>query len=75
MINIIKSAPQLNLLDLFDCRHITTKILEEAATLINSRINGTILKVFIGGTLMDFSALCKVSPLLLVVIGTVPFLK
>ena len=60
MINIIKSAPQLNLLDLFDCRHITTKILEEAAMLINSRINGTILKVLIGGTLVDFSTLGKV---------------
>ncbi|KAK1137913.1 hypothetical protein K0M31_002407 [Melipona bicolor] len=67
MINLIESAPQLRLLDLSGCRHITNKTLEKAATLTVNRTNNTVLKIFVGKTSVDLSTFDKVSPFLQVV--------
>ncbi|XP_034187715.1 putative RNA-binding protein EEED8.10 [Osmia lignaria lignaria] len=65
--NLIGSAPQLELLDLSECRGVTNITLNKAATITISRTNNTLLKVFVGGTSVNICKFDKVSPFLQVV--------
>lgn len=67
MINLIESAPKLELLDLSHCSGITNQTLTKAATVTINRTNNMILKIFVGGTAVDLSTFDKVSPFLQIV--------
>ncbi|XP_043524916.1 putative RNA-binding protein EEED8.10 [Frieseomelitta varia] len=69
IINLIKSAPQLRVLDLSESLSITNRTLEEAAGITVSRTNNIILKIFVGGTSVDLSTFNNVSPFLQIVIA------
>ncbi|KAK9299917.1 hypothetical protein QLX08_007220 [Tetragonisca angustula] len=69
IINLIKSAPQLKVLDLSESQFITNTTLEEAATITASRTNNVILKIFVGGTSVDLCTFNNVSPFLQIVIA------
>ncbi|KAF3426545.1 hypothetical protein E2986_06903 [Frieseomelitta varia] len=64
IINLIKSAPQLSMLDLLESPSITNITLEEAARITASRTNNIILKIVVGGTSVDLSTFNNVSPFL-----------
>lgn len=67
MINLIESAPKLELLDLSHCSGITNQTLTKAATVTINRTNNMILKIFVGGTAVDLSTFDKISPFLQIV--------
>ncbi|KAF3419828.1 hypothetical protein E2986_09207 [Frieseomelitta varia] len=67
IINLIKFAPQLRVLDLSESPSITTRTLEEAARITASRTNSIILKIFVGGTSVDLRTFNNVSPFLQIV--------
>ncbi|XP_043512255.1 uncharacterized protein LOC122529848 [Frieseomelitta varia] len=69
IINLIKSAPQLSMLDLLESPSITNITLEEAARITASRTNNIILKIVVGGTSVDLSTFNNVSPFLEIVIS------
>lgn len=69
IINFIESAPQLRVLDLSESRFITNITLEHAALITASRTNNIILKIFVGGTLVDLSTFNNTSPFLQIIIA------
>ncbi|XP_043515896.1 F-box/LRR-repeat protein fbxl-1-like [Frieseomelitta varia] len=64
IINLIKSAPQLGVLDLSESPYITNRTLVEAARITARRTNNIILKIFVGGTPMNLSTFKNISPFL-----------
>ncbi|XP_076242820.1 putative RNA-binding protein EEED8.10 [Calliopsis andreniformis] len=65
-IEVIGSAPRLELLDTTWCRGITNLTLKKAAAVTKSRTN-TILKIFVGGTTVNLHQFNEVSPFLHIV--------
>lgn len=66
-IELIASAPQLELLDLSACPDVTNLTLEKAATITRNRTNNIILRIFVGETSVNLKLFNEVSPFLHIV--------
>ncbi|XP_076626182.1 putative RNA-binding protein EEED8.10 [Colletes latitarsis] len=66
-IELIASAPLLELLDLSECSGVTNLTLEKAAAVTLNRTNNTILKIFVGRTSVNLEKFDKISPFLHIV--------
>lgn len=64
---LIASAPRLELLDLSFCGGITNLTLKKAAAVTVNRTNIIILKIFVGGTTVNLRTFDEVSPFLQIV--------
>nr|XP_033331794.1 F-box protein SKIP2-like isoform X1 [Megalopta genalis]XP_033331795.1 F-box protein SKIP2-like isoform X1 [Megalopta genalis]XP_033331796.1 F-box protein SKIP2-like isoform X1 [Megalopta genalis] len=67
IIELLASAPQLELLDLTSCRKITNATLKEAAIVTVNRPDNILLKIFVGDTSVNLSNFKEVSPFLQIV--------